>query len=89
LVDLPRAIAENCGFDVPKIIAELMHIHQQAEIPNFECYGIDVQSGGVRNTLDAGVCEGLQAKCRAIATAVDSACLVLSVVRLVYAGNDL
>jgi chaperonin GroEL (HSP60 family) len=38
LVDLPRVLAENCGFDSPKIIAELTHIHQHANLPNFEWY---------------------------------------------------
>eukprot|EP00026_Physarum_polycephalum_P003442 Phypoly_transcript_03453.p1 GENE.Phypoly_transcript_03453~~Phypoly_transcript_03453.p1 ORF type:complete len:568 (+),score=83.13 Phypoly_transcript_03453:30-1733(+) len=85
LVDLPRTLAENCGFDSPKIIAELTHIHQHADVPNFECYGIDVRSGGVCDTLSGGVLEGMEAKSKAILAAVDAATMILSVDRLVMA----
>lgn len=33
---LPRTLADNCGFDASKLLAELSHIHYNAVIPNFE-----------------------------------------------------
>jgi chaperonin GroEL len=74
-----RAIVENAGYDASHVLAEL----QDAE-PG---WGFDVESGNVRNMLEAGIVDSVAVQQAAIANAISTAALALTVDILVHRKN--
>lgn len=72
--ELPRTIAENCGFDVIDTLINLRAKH--GTIKNA---GLDVDTGDVVDMLERGIVDPLRVKTQAIKSASESAVLVLRV----------
>ena len=72
--ELPRTIAENCGFDVIDTLINLRAKH--GTVKNA---GLDVETGDVVDMLERGIVDPLRVKTQAIKSASESAVLVLRV----------
>ena len=72
--ELPKAIAENCGFDTIDTIINLRAKH--GTVKNA---GLDVETGDVIDMLENGVIDPLRVKTQAIKSASEAAIIVLRV----------
>ena len=72
--ELPKVIAENCGFDVIDTIINLRAKHSTVKNA-----GLDVDTGDVVDMLERGIVDPLRVKTQAIKSASESAVLVLRV----------
>ncbi|WP_319508034.1 thermosome subunit alpha [uncultured Methanolobus sp.] len=72
--ELPRVIAENCGFDVIDTLINLRAKHSTVKNA-----GLDVDTGDVVDMLERGIVDPLRVKTQAIKSASESAVLVLRV----------
>ncbi|WP_342305455.1 thermosome subunit alpha [Methanolobus sp. ZRKC5] len=72
--ELPRTIAENCGFDVIDTLINL-----RAKHGTMKNAGLDIETGDVVDMLERGIVDPLRVKTQAIKSASESAVLVLRV----------
>ncbi len=73
---IPRQICDNAGLDSTDILNKLRMRHSRGE----KWVGVDVDGpDGVRDNLDAFVWEPSLVKVNAISSAVEAACLIVSV----------
>ncbi len=72
--ELPKAIAENCGFDSIDTVIELRSQH--GTVKNA---GMDVETGEIVDMLEKGIIDPLRVKTQAIKSAVEASTIVLRV----------
>ena len=80
---IPRVLAENAGLDSIDLLVDLRAAHERGETDA----GLNVFSGEVENTTEAGVVETAHAKEQAIASAAEAANLVLKIDDIISAGD--
>ncbi|MFB6280938.1 MAG: thermosome subunit beta [Haloferacaceae archaeon] len=80
---VPRVLAENAGLDPIDTLVDLRAAHEEGDARA----GLDVSTGDVVDTFDAGVIEPAQAKEQAIASAAEAANLVLKIDDIIAAGD--
>lgn len=75
---IPRQLCENAGFDATDVLNKLRQKHA---LPSGEGapYGVDINTGGIANTIASFVWEPAVVKINAINAATEAACLILSV----------
>lgn len=72
--EIPRTIAENCGFDVIDTLINLRAKH--GTVKNA---GLDIETGDVVDMLERGIVDPLRVKTQAIKSAAESAIMVLRI----------
>jgi len=72
---IPRQLAHNAGFDSTDIVTKLRHRHANNE----RWYGVDIENGGVCDTLETFVWEPALNKRSCISAATEAACTILSI----------
>lgn len=72
---IPRQICDNAGFDATDVLNKLRMRHAQ----NDTWAGVDVDSEGVSDNYKRFVWEPALVKVNAMSSAVEAACLILSV----------
>jgi len=80
---VPRALADNAGIDSIDTLVDLRAAHEDGDTQA----GLNVLSGQVENTLDAGVVEPAFAKRQALSSATEAASLVLKIDDIISAGD--
>ena len=80
---VPRMLAENSGLDAIDTLVDLRAAHADGE----EQAGLNVFSGDVVNTFDAGVVEPAHAKEQALSSASEAANLVMKIDDIIAAGD--
>jgi thermosome len=80
---VPRVLAENAGLDSIDTLVDLRAAHDDGEVRA----GLDVFTGDVVDTFDAGVVETALAKEQAVASAAEAANLVLKIDDIITAGD--
>nr|WP_276298421.1 thermosome subunit beta [Halomicroarcula sp. ZS-22-S1] len=80
---IPRTLAENAGLNSIDTLVDLRSAHERGEVSA----GLNVFSGDVENTLEAGVVEPEHAKRQAISSAAEAANLVLKIDDIIAAGD--
>ncbi|HKM60005.1 MAG TPA: thermosome subunit beta [Candidatus Bathyarchaeia archaeon] len=73
---IPRALAENAGFDPIDVLVELRSAHDKE---TGKYMGINVFTGKVENSIDNGVIEPIVVKIQAIKSAAESASMILRI----------
>jgi thermosome len=73
---IPRALAENAGFEPIDVLVDLRSAHDKEDGRNI---GINVFTGKVQNSLENGVIEPLSVKEQAIKSAAESASMILRI----------
>jgi thermosome len=73
---IPLALAENAGLDPIDIMVELRAKH---EVSGNQWYGVDVYSGGVKDTHALNVIEPLRVKSQVIKSATEAASMILRI----------
>jgi thermosome len=81
---IPRTLAENAGLDPIDTLVDLRAAHEDGQ----ENAGLDVFTGDVVDTRDAGVIEPAHAKEQAVSSAQEAANLVLKIDDIIQAGED-
>ncbi|MDY0386885.1 MAG: thermosome subunit alpha [Methanolobus sp.] len=72
--EIPRTIAENCGFDVIDTLINLRAKH--GTVKNA---GLDIETGDVVDMLERGIVDPLRVKTQAIKSAAESTIMVLRI----------
>ncbi len=72
---LPRALAENAGFDSIDTLVELRSSHEEEGVN----YGLDAYTGKVENMLDQGVVEPLPVKSQAVSSGSEAAVMIIRI----------
>ena len=72
---IPRQICDNAGLDATDILNKLRMQHAQGDLWS----GVDVDAEGVSDNMKKFVWEPALVKVNAISSAVEAACLILSV----------
>jgi thermosome len=80
---VPRVLAENAGLDSIDTLVDLRSAHDDGD----ETAGLDVFTGEIVDTFDAGVVESAHAKRQAISSATEAANLVLKIDDIIAAGD--
>jgi thermosome len=80
---VPRVLAENAGLDSIDTLVDLRAAHAEGD----EHAGLDVFTGDVVDTYDAGVVEPAHAKEQALSSATEAATLVLKIDDIIAAGD--
>ncbi len=80
---IPRVLAENAGLDSIDLLVDLRAAHEAGDANA----GLNVFSGEVEDTFEAGVVETAHAKEQAIASAAEAANLVLKIDDIIAAGD--
>jgi len=80
---VPRVLAENAGLDSIDTLVDLRAAHQSGE----ERAGLNVFSGDIEDTFEAGVVETASAKKQAVSSASEAANLVLKIDDIISAGE--
>lgn len=75
---IPRQLCDNAGFDATDVLNKLRQKHALASGEG-ALYGVDINTGGIIDTLANFVWEPSVVKINAINAATEAACLVLSV----------
>jgi len=83
LETVPRTLARNSGLDPIDSLVDLRTAHDRGEVSA----GLDVFSGGVVDTVDAGVVEPVHAKRQVLDSATEAANLVLRIDAIISAGD--
>ena len=73
---IPRALAENAGFEPIDILVELRAAHDKED---GKYKGINVFTGKVQNSIENGVIEPAIVKEQALKSAAESACMILRI----------
>ncbi len=81
---VPRVLADNAGLDPIDTLVNLRSAHEAGDTRA----GLNVFSGDVVDTYDAGVVEPVQAKSQAVASATEAANLVLKIDDIIQAGGE-
>ncbi len=81
---VPRTLAENAGLDPIDTLVDLRAAHEDGQ----ENAGLNVFTGDVVNTRDAGVIEPAHSKEQAVSSAQEAANLVLKIDDIIQAGED-
>ncbi len=80
---VPRVLAENAGLDSIDTLVDLRAAHDDGD----EAAGLDVFTGDVVDTFEAGVVESAHAKQQGISSAAEAANLVLKIDDIIAAGD--
>ncbi|MFP8957817.1 thermosome subunit beta [Natrialbaceae archaeon A-CW3] len=80
---VPRVLAENAGLDSIDTLVDLRAAHEDGQIRA----GLNVFSGDVEDTFEAGVVEPAHAKEQAVSSATEAANLVLKIDDIISAGD--
>ena len=80
---VPRVLAENAGLDSIDTLVDLRSAHESGE----EHTGLNVLSGDLEDTFEAGVVEPAHAKEQAVTSASEAANLVLKIDDIISAGD--
>ena len=80
---VPRVLAENAGLDAIDTLVDLRSAHDNGD----ETAGLNVFTGAVVDTYDAGVVEPAHAKSQALSSATEAANLVLKIDDIIAAGD--
>ncbi|AQL42546.1 thermosome subunit [Halorientalis sp. IM1011] len=80
---VPRVLAENSGLDPIDTLVDLRAAHDDGE----ERAGLNVFTGDVEDTYEAGVVEPAHAKEQALSSATEAANLVLKIDDIISAGD--
>jgi thermosome len=80
---VPRVLAENAGLDSIDTLVDLRAAHADGD----ERAGLNVQSGEIEDTFEAGVVETARAKKQGISSASEAANLVLKIDDVISAGD--
>ncbi|AXR76914.1 Chaperonin GroEL, HSP60 family [Natrarchaeobaculum sulfurireducens] len=80
---VPRVLAENAGLDSIDTLVDLRAAHDEDELRA----GLNVFTGDVEDTFDAGVVEPAHAKEQAVSSAAEAANLVLKIDDIISAGD--
>ncbi|KAJ2156781.1 T-complex protein 1 subunit eta [Coemansia sp. RSA 552] len=75
---IPRQLCENAGFDTTDFITQLRARHAQ-DPDRYKWYGVDIDDEAVTDLFAKFVWEPALVKTNAIASAIEAACLILSV----------
>jgi chaperonin GroEL (HSP60 family) len=73
---IPRALAENAGFDPIDVLVELRSAHDKKD---GKYMGLNVFTGKVQNSVENGVIEPIVVKEQAMKSASESACMILRI----------
>ncbi|MDR9431633.1 MAG: thermosome subunit beta [Natronomonas sp.] len=80
---VPRVLSENAGLDSIDTLVDLRAAHDEGN----ETAGLDVFTGDVVDTFEAGVVESAHAKQQAVSSATEAANLVLKIDDIIAAGD--
>ena len=80
---IPRVLAENAGLDSIDTLVDLRAAHEDGD----EHAGLNVFTGEVEDTYEAGVVETAHAKSQALVSAAEAANLVLKIDDIIAAGD--
>jgi thermosome len=80
---VPRVLAENAGLDPIDTLVDLRAAHESGD----QSAGLDVFTGDIEDTYEAGVVEPAHAKEQALASAAEAANLVLKIDDIISAGD--
>ena len=80
---VPRVLAENAGLDSIDTLVDLRAAHEDGD----EHAGLNVHTGDVVDTFEAGVVEPAHAKQQAVSSATEAANLVLKIDDIIAAGD--
>jgi thermosome len=80
---VPRVLAENAGLDSIDTLVDLRAAHEEGD----ELAGLNVFSGQIEDTFEAGVVEPAHAKEQALTSASEAANLVLKIDDIISAGD--
>ena len=80
---IPRVLAENAGLDSIDLLVDLRAAHEGGDANA----GLNVFTGDVEDTFEAGVVETAHAKEQAVASAAEAANLVLKIDDIISAGD--
>jgi thermosome len=80
---VPRVLAENAGLDSIDTLVDLRAAHDDGDVRA----GLNVFTGDVVDTFDAGVVEPAHAKQQAVSSAAEAANLVLKIDDIITAGD--
>jgi len=80
---VPRVLAENAGLDPIDTLVDLRAAHEGGDVSA----GLDVFTGDVEDTYEAGVVEPAHAKEQALGSAAEAANLVLKIDDIISAGD--
>ncbi|CED84024.1 t-complex protein eta subunit (tcp-1-eta) [Phaffia rhodozyma] len=72
---IPRQICDNAGFDATDVLNKLRMSHAKGDI----WAGVDIDSEGVKDNMEKFVWEPSLVKTNALSSAVEAACLILSI----------
>jgi len=75
---IPRTLAQNCGCSVVRIVTDLRARHAQ-ESEESAYFGIEGNSGEIKNMKECKVWEPLAVKRQTFKTAIESACMLLRI----------
>jgi len=73
---IPRALASNAGFDTFEVLNRMRSAHAR---PGGEWIGVDIETGGVVDAMEAFIWEPLVVKLNAMKAATEAACTILAV----------
>ena len=76
---IPRTLAQNCGADVMKILANLRNKNENQEDKEKVFYGIDGNKGKMGNMKKLNILNTLVVKKQMLKTNIESACLILRI----------
>ncbi|MCU4973686.1 thermosome subunit beta [Halobacteria archaeon AArc-m2/3/4] len=80
---VPRVLAENAGLDSIDTLVDLRAAHESGD----QRAGLNVFSGDVEDTFEAGIVEPAHAKEQAVTSATEAANLVLKIDDIISAGD--
>jgi thermosome len=80
---VPRVLAENAGIDSIDTLVDLRAAHSDGD----ERAGLDVNTGEIQDTFEAGIVETPGAKKQAVVSAAEAANLVLKIDDIISAGD--
>jgi thermosome len=80
---IPRVLAGNAGIDSIDTLVDLRAAHESGDTQA----GLNVFTGNVENTYDAGIVEPAHAKRQALSSATEAASLVLKIDDIISAGD--
>ncbi len=74
---IPRQLADNAGFDATDILNRLRQKH--ADPHKGKWWGVDMEAEGICDTYESAVWEPVSSKVNSFSSAMEAACMVLSV----------
>jgi thermosome len=80
---IPRVLAGNAGIDSIDTLVDMRAAHEDGDTQA----GLNVFTGNVENTYDAGIVEPAHAKRQALSSATEAASLVLKIDDIISAGD--